>query len=73
MFICVQNEHCTKPFAYFPGIMLNAFTILLCSLLCWHIWLKRNNMYTDNYKENIIILTLCIQESLTSKTQVCFT
>ena len=27
-------------FAYYAGIMLNAFTTLLCSKLCWHDRLK---------------------------------
>ena len=27
-------------FAYYAGIMLNAFIILLCSKLCWHNRLK---------------------------------
>ena len=29
-------------FAYYAGIMLNAFTTLLCSKLCWHNRLKPN-------------------------------
>ena len=29
-----------KNFAYYAGIMLDAFAILLCSKLCWHNWLK---------------------------------
>ena len=29
-----------KKFTYYAGIMLNAFTILLCSKLCWHNWLR---------------------------------
>ena len=29
-----------KKFAYYAGIMLDAFVILLCSKLCWHDWLK---------------------------------
>ena len=28
-----------KLFSYYAGIMLNAFSDLLCSKLCWHNWL----------------------------------
>ena len=32
----------SQNFTYYAGIMLDAFPILLCSKLCWHIynWLK---------------------------------
>ena len=29
-----------KKFTYYAGIMLDTFTILLCSKLCWHNWLR---------------------------------
>ena len=39
-----------KNFAYYAGIMLDAFAILLCSKLCWHNWLKLNiELYTLLY------------------------
>ena len=28
-----------KNYSYYAGIMLNAFSDLLCSKLCWHNWL----------------------------------
>ena len=31
-------------FTYYAGIMLDAFAILLCSKLCWHNWLKPNQL-----------------------------
>ncbi len=32
-----------KKFTYYAGIMLDAFTILLCTKLCWHNWLRPTN------------------------------
>ena len=34
-------------FAYYASIMLNAFTTLLCSKLCWHNRHKPTCSYTD--------------------------
>ena len=31
-----------KNVSYYAGIMLNAFSYLLCSKLCWHNWLVRD-------------------------------
>ena len=33
-----------KLFSYYAGIMLNAFSDLLCSKLCWHNWLVPNQI-----------------------------
>ena len=38
-------------FAYYAGIMLNAFTTLLCSKLCWHNRLKP--IYHSTFKEQL--------------------
>ena len=35
-FVACLAQKCT----YYAGIMLDAFTILLCSKLCWHNWLR---------------------------------
>ena len=36
-----QNSHALhKKFTHYAGIMFDAFTILLCSKLCWHNWLR---------------------------------
>ena len=39
-YICVQNEHYTKPLTYYVGIMLNAHWLAINSKLCRHNWLK---------------------------------
>ena len=38
-----------KKFTYYAGIMLDAFTILLCSKLCWHNWLRPTCRHAELY------------------------
>ena len=49
-----------KLFFYYAGIMLNAFSDLLCSKLCWHNWLvpsysitSNNRNFTETYIANV--------------------
>jgi len=37
-----------KNFAYYAGIMSDAFGFLLCLLLCWHNWLEPKGDVKDS-------------------------
>ena len=47
-----------KLFSYYAGIMLNAFSDLLCSKLCWH------NRLVPTYCSGVLRKGTSIQESI---------
>ena len=47
-----------KLFSYYAGIMLNAFSDLLCSKLCWHNWLVPTHQEACGNYAGIIVSTM---------------
>ena len=59
-------EKCALPnkFAYYAGIMLDVFAILLCSKLCWHNWLKPTDnslLYLSLLRTAVLIVLYCLE------------
>ena len=54
--VCQLLVEIFKNISYYAGIMLNAFTDLLCSKLCWHNWMVPNPYYAPLL---IIVMLTC--------------